>query len=408
MSKRKRKREDAAEEVASGVPVDPASPRRLLPVDIQQKEFRLAFRGYNESDVDEFLDGVTEELARFHEENKRLLEQLEEGGGGGAAAGTLIQDAQRRAEDIVREAREQASALLAAGSGAAAPAPAFSSGGGEDLRPFLSREREFLKGLATLIQGHAESVKRDAQQLRTDSGASVQAPPPAFVAEEPASFAAGEPPAMEPAPGAPPIAAAGDDADAWGPEPREDPWSGDDGAPFAHPSTEPERPQGLEQTQAWNAPLEQPLMEDLPPSREPSTAAEPSFESPPAPESEPSFGRPTEGAWSNPFLETGLPDASPSPDDLRPDPITFGRTPDRDPAPGPAERREADPEGYGAPSPGRREAGPSLLGPGPGGASEAREAGEPAEAGGTAGIESDPPDREESDRSLRELFWGEE
>ena len=31
-------------------------PKRVSPVDIQQKEFRLAMRGYNERDVDQFLD----------------------------------------------------------------------------------------------------------------------------------------------------------------------------------------------------------------------------------------------------------------------------------------------------------------------------------------------------------------
>jgi DivIVA domain-containing protein len=50
----------------------PATRPRLTPIDVQQKEFRLAFRGYNERDVDEFLDLVTEELAAFTEENRRL------------------------------------------------------------------------------------------------------------------------------------------------------------------------------------------------------------------------------------------------------------------------------------------------------------------------------------------------
>jgi DivIVA domain-containing protein len=40
------------------------SRRRLTPVDVQQQVFRRAmFRGYNEQDVDDFLDEVTEEIA---------------------------------------------------------------------------------------------------------------------------------------------------------------------------------------------------------------------------------------------------------------------------------------------------------------------------------------------------------
>src|ERR671932_823663 len=50
---------------------------RITPIDIQQKEFRLAFRGYNEREVDEFLDQLTEEVARLHADNRRLQEQVE-------------------------------------------------------------------------------------------------------------------------------------------------------------------------------------------------------------------------------------------------------------------------------------------------------------------------------------------
>ena len=50
---------------------------RITPVEIQQKEFRLAMRGYNERDVDRFLDELTEEVARLHAENKRLREQAD-------------------------------------------------------------------------------------------------------------------------------------------------------------------------------------------------------------------------------------------------------------------------------------------------------------------------------------------
>lgn len=43
----------------------------LTPQDIIQREFREALRGYNQSDVDLFLDEVAEEFARLLEENQR-------------------------------------------------------------------------------------------------------------------------------------------------------------------------------------------------------------------------------------------------------------------------------------------------------------------------------------------------
>lgn len=46
------------------------------PQDIQNKEFREAFRGYNEDDVDTFLDEVVEEFARLYQENQRMKIQM--------------------------------------------------------------------------------------------------------------------------------------------------------------------------------------------------------------------------------------------------------------------------------------------------------------------------------------------
>lgn len=48
----------------------------ITPHDIQNKEFREAFRGYNEDDVDTFLDEVAEEYGRLYAENQRLRIQV--------------------------------------------------------------------------------------------------------------------------------------------------------------------------------------------------------------------------------------------------------------------------------------------------------------------------------------------
>src|SRR4030095_15518230 len=46
----------------------PATGARITPEEVQQVEFRLAFRGYNERDVDAFLDRITEGLSSYCEE----------------------------------------------------------------------------------------------------------------------------------------------------------------------------------------------------------------------------------------------------------------------------------------------------------------------------------------------------
>jgi DivIVA domain-containing protein len=156
MARRRKKRGQETE--AAGLGEEGAESRsRLTPVDIQQKVFRLAFRGYNERDVDEFLDQLTEEVASIHEENKRLREQLAEGGGSPGAA----QAADRQAETIVRQAREHAARLMeeAEGRGGSTPGALPTS--------FLLRERRFLQELASLVQSHAWSLKEEARRART-------------------------------------------------------------------------------------------------------------------------------------------------------------------------------------------------------------------------------------------------
>jgi len=48
----------------------------LTPQDIVRKEFREALRGYNQADVDLFLDEVVEEFSRLSDENGKLKARL--------------------------------------------------------------------------------------------------------------------------------------------------------------------------------------------------------------------------------------------------------------------------------------------------------------------------------------------
>jgi DivIVA domain-containing protein len=177
--KRKRKQEETEaagfDEQAAG-----AAPerQRMTPVDIQQKVFRLAFRGYNERDVDEFLDRITEDLAALHEENKRLREQVAEPGGG---AGD-VSAADRQAEAIVRQAREHAVRLVeAAEQRAAAIGTAGASSVSGLPASFLLQERQFLQQMASLVQGHARRLKEEARRAR----AAADEPASPVRAEEP-------------------------------------------------------------------------------------------------------------------------------------------------------------------------------------------------------------------------------
>src|SRR5438128_886024 len=146
MSRRKKK------EQAAGFASTPGGGSgKITPVDIQQKEFRLAFRGYNERDVDRFLDEVTEEFARLFEENKRLREDMGLQGttkleaGEAAEADAIIRSARAEAARIVAEARSRSVGALAP-PGTVASDPT----GRGVVNAFLAREREFLQSLAGL------------------------------------------------------------------------------------------------------------------------------------------------------------------------------------------------------------------------------------------------------------------
>jgi DivIVA domain-containing protein len=143
-------------------------------MDVQQVEFRLAFRGYNERDVDAFLDRITEDLAAYMEDNQRLR-------AGAPAAPVVAGDiagARTEAGRIVDEARAEAARILRDAEIHAAAAGSPAGDAPAAVAPFLNTEREFLQSLGSLVQGHAEEVKQMvlALRARTDAGAPAAAP----------------------------------------------------------------------------------------------------------------------------------------------------------------------------------------------------------------------------------------
>lgn len=95
----------------------------LTPIDVQQKTFKIALRGYAEDEVDEFLDAVVislreyEQQLRDTDERVSLLEdQLKANRETEDAIRRTFVAAQRTADTIVDEARQEADRLLAEAS----------------------------------------------------------------------------------------------------------------------------------------------------------------------------------------------------------------------------------------------------------------------------------------------------
>ncbi len=174
----------------SGMP----APVSVGPADIQQKEFRVSrFGGYRMRDVDEFLDQVTEAMTKLSEENQRLRSAT----GLPVAPVPLpmgapdLEDTTRQAEEIIQRARAEAAIILkdAREQAAGSTASLSTDEGRAAVAAFLSQEKDFLQQLATLVQGHAESVKGMARASRTPAKPGVSAPelapssPPAVALE---------------------------------------------------------------------------------------------------------------------------------------------------------------------------------------------------------------------------------
>lgn len=164
---------------------------RITPEEVQQVEFRLAFRGYNERDVDAFLDRITEDLSAY----------IADGPGGASAAGTgaasaeaeqVLAGARAEADEILRRAREDAANIRAT----AAPVGTAPGDSRAAVAPFLNSEREFLQSLGSLVQTHAEEIKRMVVALRSRAEATSEPSGPRAVPEPPA----GDEPGSGPAP----------------------------------------------------------------------------------------------------------------------------------------------------------------------------------------------------------------
>ena len=91
----------------------------IRPIDIQEKEFSRAVRGYKEDEVNAFLDEITLDLERLlnelretKEENSRLVEELERHRGSEGTVVETLEAAKSLMADISASAQKRADILL--------------------------------------------------------------------------------------------------------------------------------------------------------------------------------------------------------------------------------------------------------------------------------------------------------
>jgi len=136
------------------------------PEDLERAVFKERFRGYDQDEVDRFLDDVAAGIAALREERDALVAEVEAlRGGAPAALGDVdhvlkrtIGAAQRTAEDLVGDARRQAAELL------------------DEARRTAAREREHLRTEAELVRRAVTELRafRDEYRARLHGVVSEQ------------------------------------------------------------------------------------------------------------------------------------------------------------------------------------------------------------------------------------------
>jgi cell division initiation protein len=121
----------------------------IRPIDIRRKEFKSSFRGYDQNQVDDFLDAVADEFERNYTENQRMREEV-----------SSLRDRLQQFEDLEGSIR---AALVHAEQAS------------NDLRRAAAQEAEGIKQSA---QREADFTIREAQsrshQMLADSSARIE------------------------------------------------------------------------------------------------------------------------------------------------------------------------------------------------------------------------------------------
>lgn len=91
----------------------------ITPMDIRNKEFKKAFKGYKEDEVDEFLDKVIGDYERIYRENIELKdrisidnERIESYNSMEKSLQSTLLIAQTTAEDIISNSRKKAEMII--------------------------------------------------------------------------------------------------------------------------------------------------------------------------------------------------------------------------------------------------------------------------------------------------------
>ncbi len=147
----------------------------LSPIDIEQKTFRVALRGYAEEEVDQFLDEIVIAIREYERQlrdaNERvavLEEQLEANRETEDRIKKTLVIAQRTADQVVQEARAEAQQVLIEARMQASEVEVERIQERENLVADLDRMRSSVAGIKERIVGLADSTLGNLEAIEAD------------------------------------------------------------------------------------------------------------------------------------------------------------------------------------------------------------------------------------------------
>lgn len=157
----------------------------LTPIDVQQKTFGTALRGYDLDEVDDFLDEVVTTLAgyeqRLREAQERIAaleSEVAEQGDAEKAISRALLAAQRSADAILAEAREEAERILADARTQADELALQRDRAQQEAVEEINRLRGVIDDLRSRVRQLAESVAEDVSTMDTATVAALEAVAP--------------------------------------------------------------------------------------------------------------------------------------------------------------------------------------------------------------------------------------
>lgn len=153
----------------------------VTPLDIQQHQFSVRFRGFDIQEVDDFLEqiaqtleGLYEENERLHEENQLLKQERTEFEAREEAMNQSVTDSEKRIEQMNEAARKSAEMIVADAENKAEQILNKASGRlaqvQEDIIQLKGQRIQFEVQLRSIIEAHSKlfDLGKNQMQIRDD------------------------------------------------------------------------------------------------------------------------------------------------------------------------------------------------------------------------------------------------